>query len=137
MYPVKNTNIFNIKGWISYMELTETNFSEGSEIQGQLELRLTNDRDETHIIDSDVEIELVVKALSSQTRRKILQEIRTTEEDLDVSNLASILDMTEANISAQIRKLKEAGLIECLYCSGQHGVRKVSKLKYDKLLIRF
>ena len=119
------------------MELTETNFSEGSEIQGQLELRLTSDRDETMIVDSDGEIELIVKALSSETRRKILQQIQTTEEDLDVSNIASRLGMTEANISAQIKKLKEAGLIECLYCSGQHGVRKVSKLKYDKLLIRF
>ena len=45
--------------------------------------------------------------------------------------------MTEANISAQIKKLKAAGLIECIYCSGQHGVRKVSNLKYDKLLLRF
>ncbi|MCJ7647472.1 MAG: helix-turn-helix domain-containing protein [Candidatus Lokiarchaeota archaeon] len=119
------------------MELTETNFSEGSEIQERLELRLISDRDEPTIIDSDHQIELIVKALSSKTRRKILQQIQTSEVDLDVSNIASQLDMTEANISAQIKKLKEAGLIECIYCSGQHGVRKVSKLKYDKLLIRF
>jgi len=119
------------------MELTETNFSEGSEIQERMELRLISDRDEPTIIDSDHQIELIVKALSSETRRKILQQIQTSEVDLDVSNIASQLDMTEANISAQIKKLKEAGLIECIYCSGQHGVRKVSKLKYDKLLIRF
>jgi predicted transcriptional regulator len=119
------------------MELTETNFSEGSEIQERLELRLISDRDEPTIIDSDHQIELIVKALSSETRRKILQQIQTSEVDLDVSNIASQLNMTEANISAQIKKLKEAGLIECIYCSGQHGVRKVSKLKYDKLLIRF
>ncbi|MBY9017671.1 MAG: helix-turn-helix domain-containing protein [Candidatus Lokiarchaeota archaeon] len=119
------------------MELTETNFSEGSEIQGQLELKLTSDRDKSIIVDSDDEIELIVKALSSKTRRKILQQIQTSEVDLDVSNLASKLEMTEANISAQIKKLKEAGLIECFYCSGQHGVRKVSKLKFNQLLIRF
>ena len=119
------------------MELTETNFSEGSEIQERLELRLISDRDEPTIIDSDHQIELIVKALSSETRRKILQQIQTSEVDLDVSNIASQLDMTEANISAQIKKLKEAGLIECIYCSGQHGVRKVSKLKYNKLLLRF
>ena len=119
------------------MELTETNFSEGSEIQERMELRLISDRDEPTIIDSDHQIELIVKALSSETRRKILHQIQTSEIDLDVSNIASQLDMTEANISAQIKKLKEAGLIECIYCSGQHGVRKVSKLKFNKLLLRF
>ena len=35
------------------MELTETNFSEGSEIQEQLELKLISDKDEPIIIDSD------------------------------------------------------------------------------------
>ena len=119
------------------MELTESNFSEGTEIQGQLELKLISDRDKSIIVDSDYEIELIVKALSSETRRKILQQIQTSEVDLDVSNIASKLEMTEANISAQIKKLNKAGLIECFYCSGQHGVRKVSKLKYDKLLISF
>ncbi|MHA1670047.1 MAG: ArsR/SmtB family transcription factor [Promethearchaeota archaeon] len=119
------------------MELTETNFTEESEIQEQLELKLISDRDQSIIIDSDYQIELIVKALSSETRRKILQYIQSSEEDLDVSNIASKLNMTEANISAQIKKLKEAKLIECIYCSGQHGVRKVSKLKYNQLLIRF
>ena len=119
------------------MELTETNFSEGTEISGQLELKLISDRDNSITIESDNEIELVVKALSSKTRRKILQQIQRSEPELDVSEIATILNMTEANISAQIKKLKEAGLIECDYCSGQHGVRKVSRLKYDKLLIIF
>jgi predicted transcriptional regulator len=119
------------------MELTETNFSEGSEIQEQLELRLVNDKDNSSTIVSDNEIDLIVKALSSETRRKILRHIQVSEDNLDVSDLASKLDMTEANISAQVKKLKEAGLIECNYCSGQHGVRKISKLKYNKLLIQF
>jgi len=119
------------------MELTETNFPEETEIQGQLELKLISETDNTVIFDSDYEIELILKALSSETRRKILKRIRSNEVDLDVSDLASHLKMTEANISAQIKKLKEAGLIECKYCSGQHGVRKVSKLKYNKLLIKF
>jgi predicted transcriptional regulator len=56
---------------------------------------------------------------------------------MDVSNIASSLDMTEANISAQIKKLEEAGLIDCSYSSGDHGVRKISSLKYNKLVIRF
>ncbi len=119
------------------MELTETNFAEEIEIQGQLELKLISETDNATTFDSVNEIDLILKALSSETRRKILQRIQSSEADLDVSDLASHLKMTEANISAQIKKLKEAGLIECIYCSGQHGVRKVSKLKYNKLLIKF
>ena len=119
------------------MELTESNFAEETEIQDGLELKLEDNSQVSLIIDSDERIELIMKALSSLTRRKILHYIQKCEEGLDVSNLAAQLDMTEANISAQIKKLKEAGLIECDYCSGQHGVRKVSKLKYNNLIISF
>ncbi len=85
-------------------------------------------------VSSDMQIEKIVKALSSLNRRKILRHIQ--EEPLDVSNIASILKMTEANISAQIKKLEEAGLISCSYSSGSHGVRKISRLKYNRLTIK-
>ena len=137
MYPENTVNILTIKGWISYMELTETNFTEETEIQEGLELKLEDSTESSLIIDSDKRVELIMKALSSLTRRKILHYIQTSENGLDVSNIAAQLNMTEANISAQIKKLKEAGLIECDYCSGQHGVRKVSKLKYNNLIISF
>lgn len=88
-------------------------------------------------INSDEEIEQIVKALSSQTRRNILRQIQTEIDGLDVSKIASKLGMTEANISAQIKKLEKAGLIKCDYSSGQHGIRKISTLKYDKLTIAF
>ncbi|TXT62295.1 MAG: Helix-turn-helix domain protein [Promethearchaeota archaeon] len=74
-----------------------------------------------------------MKALSSKTRRSILQEIQV--RPMDVSDLAAQLEMTEANISAQIKKLEEAGLIECDYSSGKHGVRKISRIKYNQVLI--
>jgi len=99
-----------------------------------LEVNLLNEL-ETIKITSDDQIEKIVKALSSQTRRKILRQIQIVP--MDVSNIASSLDMTEANISAQIKKLEKAGLITCDYRSGQHGVRKISKLKYHKLIIKF
>ena len=86
-------------------------------------------------INSDHQIEEIVKALSSQTRRKILRQIQ--DDPMDVSAIASNLGMTEANISAQIKKLQKAGLVECDYQSGQHGVRKISSLKYDQLIIKF
>jgi predicted transcriptional regulator len=107
------------------MEITET---------GILEVNLKNKTDSL-TIESDELIEKIVKALSSRTRRQILHHIQI--EPLDVSNIAANLNMTEANISAQIKKLEEAGLISCDYASGEHGVRKISKLKYDKVLIKF
>ena len=107
------------------MEISET---------GLLEVNMQNNS-ESISVESDDHIEKIVKALSSRTRRKILLHIQ--EEPMDVSNIASSLKMTEANISAQIKKLEEAGLITCTYSSGDHGVRKISHLKYNKLIIRF
>jgi len=103
---------------------------------GLLELELLNKNKEViEIIDDDKEIEDIVKALSSKTRRSILQYIRDGPKD--VSNIASSLKMTEANISAQIKKLQDAQLISCDYSSGLHGVRKISNLKANQILIRF
>ncbi len=101
---------------------------------GFLEVNLQN-KSESVFIESDDQIEKIVKALSSQTRRKILHYIQ--EEPMDVSSIASNLNMTEANISAQIKKLEEADLITCDYTSGAHGVRKISKIKFHKLTIKF
>ena len=109
------------------MEITE---------QSILEIELTKkDHSISETIDSDKKIEEIVKALSSETRRRILKEIRI--EPLDVSNISSKLGMTEANISAQIKKLEKAGLVTCQYSSGSHGVRKISSLKYDQLILNF
>jgi len=107
------------------MEITQT---------GILEVNLQN-KSETVSVKEDEQIEKIVKALSSRTRRQILHQIQ--EEPMDVSNIAASLSMTEANISAQIKKLDEAGLITCDYASGDHGVRKISKLKFNKLVIEF
>jgi predicted transcriptional regulator len=107
------------------MEITQT---------GILEVNLQNET-ESLSIESDDKIEKIVKALSSRTRRKILQYIQ--DDPMDVSDIASSLSMTEANISAQIKKLEEAGLITCDYSSGAHGVRKLSKLRFNRLVIKF
>ena len=107
------------------MELTQSEL---------LELNLVG-KEESITIDSDDKVEEIMKALSSKTRRKILRQIKN--EPADVSKIASDLEMTEANISAQIKKLDNAGLIICEYSSGAHGVRKISRLRYNKLMIKF
>ncbi len=99
-----------------------------------LELKLSSDIDSSVITD-DAEFELIVKALSSKTRRIILNLLK--KRPMDVSSLATELKMTEANISAQIKKLDQASLISCRYTSGNHGVRKISVLRWSKLTLNF
>lgn len=126
------------------MELSETNLSNSeltdselkkSKLNEVLELELYEENHDSRGNNSDELIEKVAKALTSATRRLILNLIQNSNEGMDVSSIASILNMTEANISAQIKKLQEAGLIYCNYCSGNHGVRKISRLKFDKIII--
>ena len=117
---------------LSSSEITDSDLKE-VKIENILELELYDQNPNSFTN----EIEKVVKALSSATRRKILHQILNSNDGMDVSNIASSLKMTEANISAQIKKLQEAGLIFCEYCSGNHGVRKISKVKFDQIIINF
>lgn len=80
------------------------------------------------------EISKLAKALSSGTRHKILKMLQ--EEPLDVSRIAERLNQTEANVSAQIKILSKAGLIDFEYQPGHHGVRKICRPKIDKITIR-
>jgi len=121
---------------LSSSEITDSDLNE-VEIENILELDLYDDNHNAITNESNISVEKVVKALSSATRRHILDQIQNSNEGMDVSNIASSLDMTEANISAQIKKLQEAGLIFCEYCSGNHGVRKISKVKFTKIIINF
>ncbi len=106
------------------MEFTETIEFKG--IEGDVEQNV--------LISNDNEIELIAKALSSSTRREILRLVRA--EEIDVSKIAEYLEMTEANISAQIKRLEKAGLIRCFYTPGQHGVKKISKVTFNKLIFK-
>ncbi len=136
------------------MELSETNLTEAEltssesknfESEDSLGLKFLEQGKALISINADDKFELIMKALSSKTRRDIIREIQNHNDGLDVSELANLLNspikknssMTEANISAQIKKLEEAGLIYCDYCSGQHGVRKISKLNLKELILKF
>jgi predicted transcriptional regulator len=119
---------------LSGNEITDSDLNE-VEIEKVLELELYDDNHNS--FKSNVSVEKVVKALSSPTRRHILRQIQNSKEGMDVSNIASSLNMTEANISAQIKKLQDAGLIFCKYCSGNHGVRKISNIKFSQIIINF
>ncbi|MFW5895464.1 MAG: ArsR/SmtB family transcription factor [archaeon] len=107
------------------MEMSESGF---------IGLELMN-KNESILVKSDKEIELIAKALSSKTRRQILTRIQ--QEPMDVSKIAELLGQTEANVSAQVKILQKANLITCDYSSGKHGVRKISKLKFNQLILKF
>jgi predicted transcriptional regulator len=75
----------------------------------------------------------ITKAIASQTRFDILQHLAT--EELDISRLAERLSQTEANVSAQVKQLEAAKLVESRYEPGNHGVRKICKTKVKKVTI--
>lgn len=54
-----------------------------------------------------------------------------------MTRVAKFLEGTEANASAQIKILFEAGLLECRYEPGQHGLKKISKTKIKRIVIEF
>ncbi len=79
-------------------------------------------------------INKVAKALSSKTRVKILK--MTSEKDIDVSRIAGMLNQTEANISAQVKILEQAGLLVSRYEPGMHGVRKICSTRVDTVIFK-
>lgn len=75
----------------------------------------------------------ITKAIASKTRFNILQHLAT--EELDISRLAERLGQTEANVSAQVKQLEAAKLVESRYEPGNHGVRKICKTRVKKVTI--
>lgn len=82
----------------------------------------------------DEEVPRVAKALSSQTRWRIIALLR--DKSMDVSRIAEALKQTEANISAQVKILEQAGLLKSHYEPGEHGVRKVCELAVKQVIIK-
>ena len=85
------------------------------------------------IINDDSAVVKIAKALASETRWAILKILQ--KEQKDVSGIAKELKQTEANISAQIKILEDAGLIKSHYEPGDHGVRKVCKSAVSRIII--
>lgn len=85
------------------------------------------------LIVKDTDVSKVTKAISSKTRWQILKLLK--KEALDVSRIAERLGQTEANISAQVKIMEQAGLIETHYEPGVHGVRKVCRPAVDRIIL--
>ncbi len=91
-------------------------------------------RDVIVLKGNDKDTVMVAKAIASDTRWKILKLL--SEKEYDISRLADAMQQTEANVSAQVKHLERAGLIECHYEPGDHGVRKVCKALVKEIVIK-
>ena len=87
--------------------------------------------DEQHIIRDGDDVARVARAIASKTRWRILKLL--CDKKMDVSRIAENLKQTEANVSAQVKILENAGLLESHYEPGIHGVRKVCEPSITKL----
>jgi len=85
------------------------------------------------VLSNPEDIVKISEALSSLTRVKILKMVN--KEGLGITELSDALKMSKGNISSQISLLESLGLIEITYAPGIKGLKKIVKLKYDKIII--
>ncbi len=69
------------------------------------------------------DIPKIAMALSSPTRIQILNFIK--DKEVDMQQVAELINQSKANASAQMRILEEAGLVKTSYKPGVRGVKKV------------
>lgn len=79
---------------------------------------------------------LIYEALDSELRLGILDELLTHGE-LNLAYFAKRFGVSNGAITAHIKKLHEAGLIEITTASGIRGTQKVCRLVADKLIVDF
>ena len=75
----------------------------------------------------------VCRAIGSETRYTIIKMIAT--EKMDITSIAKRLDQTEANVSAHVKQIQKANLLDVKYEPGIRGVKKSVKLNFSKLVI--
>ncbi|MCE4610925.1 MAG: helix-turn-helix domain-containing protein [Desulfurococcales archaeon] len=75
----------------------------------------------------------VAKALASETRTRIIDLLRHGPQGLD--NIADEVNQSKANISGQIRKLEEIGVVAPIYQPGERGIKKLVELKVKAIVL--
>ena len=83
-------------------------------------------------VKGDEWIERVCAALANPTRLKILRLLK--DKELSLEEISEALGQSKANVSTQLRRLEEVGLIECKY-EKVKGVRKICKLAVREVII--
>ncbi|RLE56439.1 MAG: ArsR family transcriptional regulator [Candidatus Methanomethylicota archaeon] len=77
----------------------------------------------------------IASALSSETRIKILEFLKGKE--VDIGQVAELINQSKANASAQMRILEKYGLVKTTYKPGKRGVKKVctSNIREVRLIL--
>ena len=88
----------------------------------------------TASLQNEEDIIKTAYALSNKTRLRIIRFLK--KQKMTVSEIAAKLDQTEANASAQIKILEQAGIITAEYASGIHGLKKVCSIAVEILEIK-
>ncbi|MEM0365797.1 MAG: winged helix-turn-helix domain-containing protein [Acidilobaceae archaeon] len=71
-------------------------------------------------------------ALANETRAKIIELLATGPKDLDY--IAREIKQSKANISSQIRRLEEVGIVSSVYMPGERGIKKYVELRINKIV---
>ena len=79
---------------------------------------------------------LLYEALDSDIRLGILDELLQKGE-LNLAHFAQTFGVSNGAITAHVKKLYEAGLIEITTSSGKRGTQKICSLAADKIVIDF
>ena len=79
---------------------------------------------------------LLYEALDSDIRLGILDELLQKGE-LNLAHFAQTFGVSNGAITAHVKKLYEAGLIEITTSSGKRGTQKICRLAADKIVIDF
>ena len=84
-------------------------------------------------LDDTWQLSNISKALSSETRIEILRQLRL--KDLNVNEIAEILDIPASSSAAHVKVLEEAGIIKTTLQPGIRGSMKVCHVILDHIYI--
>ncbi|HWT74483.1 MAG TPA: helix-turn-helix domain-containing protein, partial [Mobilitalea sp.] len=84
-------------------------------------------------LDDTEHLANVAKALSSETRIEILRHLRF--KDLNVNEIAEILDIPASSSAAHVKVLEEAGMIKTSLQPGIRGSMKVCHIVLDHIYV--
>ena len=80
------------------------------------------------------ELDLVLKALASQPRRRIL--LLLADRLQNVSEIASALELPVSTANLHINVLEEAGLLLTEHRPASRGLQKLCTRAYDEIVVR-
>ncbi len=91
------------------------------------------ERENLMYVSGSKPIARVASALANETRAKIIELLASGPKDLDF--IAREIRQSKANVSSQIRRLEEVGLVSSIYQPGERGIKKFVELRIDALII--